>query len=86
MGTYIRSLLFSKCAYKVLVEKSHPSSVRLLSYLTNDRSLKWTSRTHWCGKLSESNIGENVELTGWIQFNRLDKKFVLVKSKAKYAC
>ena len=52
---------------------------RFLNDSASDLSLKWISRTHWCGKLRECNVGEQVQLTGWIQFNRLQKKFVLIR-------
>ena len=55
------------------------SRYRFLNDSASDPSLKWTSRTHWCGKLRECNVGEQVQLTGWIQFNRLHKKFVLIR-------
>ena len=34
-------------------------------------------RTHYCGSLSEENLGQTVTLSGWIQTNRLNKFLVL---------
>lgn len=37
----------------------------------------YTYRTHNCGELGESNIGQEVVLTGWMEFQRMRKFFTL---------
>lgn len=34
-------------------------------------------RTHTCGELNSSHIGQNVTLCGWLEFQRLDRFAVL---------
>jgi aspartyl-tRNA synthetase len=38
---------------------------------------KYTQRTHTCGELTIDNVGENVTLCGWLEFQRMDKFVVL---------
>lgn len=37
----------------------------------------FTYRTHHCGELNEQNIGEEVVLTGWLEYQRMRKFFTL---------
>lgn len=37
----------------------------------------YTYRSHNCGELNESNIGQEVTLTGWLEFQRMRKFFTL---------
>lgn len=37
----------------------------------------FTYRSHNCGELSEANIGQEVTLTGWLEFHRMRKFFTL---------
>lgn len=41
------------------------------------RTNLYTYRTHHCGELNESNIGQEVTLTGWLEFQRMRKFFTL---------
>lgn len=38
---------------------------------------KFASRTHTCGELTTDNIGEKVTLCGWLEFQRMDRFFIL---------
>lgn len=37
----------------------------------------YTYRTHNCGELNETNIGQEITLTGWLEFHRMRKFFTL---------
>jgi aspartyl-tRNA synthetase len=37
----------------------------------------YTYRTHNCGELNDSNIGQEITLTGWLEFHRMRKFFTL---------
>lgn len=39
---------------------------------------KFVSRTHTCGELNIRNVGENVQLCGWVSFLRMNK-FILLR-------
>ncbi|CAD1479775.1 unnamed protein product, partial [Heterotrigona itama] len=39
---------------------------------------KFVSRTHTCGELKIQNIGENVQLCGWLEYSRT-KKFLILR-------
>lgn len=34
---------------------------------------KFTLRTHTCGELNIQNVGDNVQLYGWLEFQRMNK-------------
>ncbi|KAJ8672481.1 hypothetical protein QAD02_003740 [Eretmocerus hayati] len=38
---------------------------------------KFVSRTHTCGELRANNVGEKVQLCGWLEFQRLGKFLIL---------
>lgn len=40
-------------------------------------STKYTDRTHTCGELRSTQIGEKVILSGWLEFRRMEKFLIL---------
>ncbi|XP_075152338.1 aspartyl-tRNA synthetase, mitochondrial isoform X2 [Haematobia irritans] len=38
---------------------------------------KFAERTHTCGELTADNIGEKVTICGWLEFQRMDRFFIL---------
>lgn len=40
---------------------------------------KFVSRSHTCGELRFKNVGESVQLTGWLEFSRVYNKFLILR-------
>lgn len=38
---------------------------------------RYSNRTYTCGELRSKNVGETVELNGWLQFQRMNKFIIL---------
>lgn len=38
---------------------------------------KYTNRSYTCGELRKNNVGENVVICGWLQYQRMNKFVVL---------
>ncbi|XP_060554526.1 aspartate--tRNA ligase, mitochondrial-like [Ruditapes philippinarum] len=47
-----------------------------ISFLSD--AVSFTDRTHTCGSLTGSNVGEKVKLCGWVQYNR-GGKFIVIR-------
>ncbi|XP_076620994.1 aspartyl-tRNA synthetase, mitochondrial isoform X1 [Colletes latitarsis] len=45
--------------------------------LSADPVNKFVSRTHTCGELNVQNVGDNVRLYGWLEFQRMNKFLIL---------
>jgi len=45
--------------------------------ITNSRQLSYSYRTHLCGDLRESNVGETITVSGWIQSTRMNRFLLL---------
>ena len=41
--------------------------------------MSFTDRTHTCGSLRESDVGQTVKLCGWVQYNRHSAKFIVIR-------
>jgi len=39
---------------------------------------RYVQRTHTCGELTLKNVGEEVKLSGWLEFQRM-KKFITLR-------
>lgn len=46
-------------------------------FIEKPKTNLYTTRTHNCGELNESNVGQEVTLTGWLEFHRMRKFFTL---------
>lgn len=40
---------------------------------------RYVSRTHTCGELTLENVGEEVKLSGWMEFQRMGGKFIILR-------
>lgn len=47
---------------------------------------KFVNRTHTCGELTINNVHENVELCGWLEFQRLGKFVILRDAYGSTQC
>ncbi|KRT81031.1 hypothetical protein AMK59_6046, partial [Oryctes borbonicus] len=76
------------CVLKCINRHSqHVRSLSLVAHSTHLAEKKenevgnsniYTYRTHTCGELRRHNIGQNVVLCGWLQYQRL-KKFIVLR-------
>ena len=39
--------------------------------------MSYSNRSHTCGELTAKNSGEQVKLTGWLQYKRMDQFITL---------
>lgn len=71
-----RQILKSRLNHKSLP----PALSRFSSTLTYDQQInRYTDRTHTCGQLSVSDVGQRVRLYGWVQYTRFDNKIVALR-------
>jgi len=68
-------------------------SVNVKNFVIVKESVKWTNcvppfrqisysfRSHYCGEVNESNVGESVRIAGWLQSTRMDK-FALLRDRS----
>lgn len=57
-----------------MVNESKSKNIHYVNKNVNE----YTTRTHTCGQLRLSNVGEEVQLFGWVEFVRMDK-FILIR-------
>lgn len=57
-----------------LVGKSAPSKKETISPVN-----RYVLRTHTCGELTLENVGEEVKLSGWVEFQRMGGKFIILR-------
>lgn len=61
--------------------KNNTKSIYVYDDTTNTEetkiSTKYTDRTHTCGELRSTQVGEKVILAGWLEFQRMDKFLIL---------
>ncbi|XP_011170496.1 aspartate--tRNA ligase, mitochondrial [Solenopsis invicta] len=84
---HARSLINSLCKVNFLLKNQSAISVAYVHNLVIDRSLtkepippvnRYVLRTHTCGELTLKNIGEEVRLSGWMEFQRM-RKFIILR-------
>lgn len=51
----------------------------MLLLLLKRLSSSWSYASHSCGKLGRPQVGTEVRLSGWIQYSRLDDKFLVLR-------
>ena len=71
--------------YKKEVEEKKSNEVTTSKEVVPSEPLvnKYAERSHNCGEISENNIGEEVTLVGWLEFQRM-KKFLTIRDG--YGC
>lgn len=64
---YIRKLSYVKGIPNVINQNEKAGNIS-----------QYTNRTHSCGELRNSNVGEKVVLCGWLQYQRI-KRFIVLR-------
>lgn len=71
------SVAFSKIGSQFLQEACGLPCRSAFSSCTNNAVNTYTNRSHTCGELRSSDVGKEVTLYGWLEYQRLDKFGVL---------
>lgn len=62
------------CVHSLVSDKS---ALKVTSRTTVSPANRYVLRTHTCGELTLSNVGEEVKLSGWLEFQRMHKFLTL---------
>ncbi|XP_076657488.1 aspartyl-tRNA synthetase, mitochondrial [Halictus rubicundus] len=74
--------LMKKCS--ILVACTHDLAIEKQLIKDNVQPVnKYVTRTHTCGELNIQNVGDNVHLYGWLEFQRMNKFITL---RDAYGC
>lgn len=68
---YFQSASSSTVAGTYLYDETKENAV------THNAANKFTKRTHTCGELRASDVGQTVVLCGWLEYRRMEKFAVL---------
>ncbi|XP_017885472.1 aspartate--tRNA ligase, mitochondrial [Ceratina calcarata] len=73
--------LITKYCATVLISCTHDLAIKqpVLPKENVEPVNRFVSRTHTCGELRIKNIGENVQLSGWLEFSRMYNKFLILR-------
>ncbi|XP_014472835.1 PREDICTED: aspartate--tRNA ligase, mitochondrial [Dinoponera quadriceps] len=80
------SRAITRCNIKVSLKNQAPLVACVHNLVTNkptsfketvSSANRYVSRTHTCGELTLKNLGEKVQLNGWMEFKRMDKFIIL---------
>ncbi|KYM92890.1 Aspartyl-tRNA synthetase, mitochondrial [Atta colombica] len=68
-----QSAISISCVHNLVSNKSMPLTKEPVSPVN-----RYVQRTHTCGELTLKNVGEEVKLSGWLEFQRM-KKFITLR-------
>ncbi|KAG5314272.1 SYDM protein, partial [Acromyrmex insinuator] len=68
-----RSAISMACVHNLVINKSVPLTKEPVSPVN-----RYVQRTHTCGELTLKNVGEEVRLSGWLEFQRM-RKFITLR-------
>ncbi|XP_066600886.1 aspartate--tRNA ligase, mitochondrial [Prorops nasuta] len=84
LNRYNKLLLsnLNKVAFRgtqILLAYKHDVSIKIVSLDKPIASLsnRYTYRTHTCGELKKENVGEHVQLCGWLEYQRVPQFLIL---------
>ncbi|XP_057672211.1 aspartate--tRNA ligase, mitochondrial [Diorhabda carinulata] len=77
-STLVKYLKSDKLYFNKKINISRPYCNHSISVSYKDENCrKYTNRTHTCGGLRSTDVGENVVLCGWLEYQRMNKFLVL---------
>jgi len=80
---YATAMLRTKITISVAVKNFNfvKESVKWTNSAPPVRQISYSSRSHYCGEVNVTNVGESVRIAGWLQSTRMDK-FALLRDRS----